>query len=101
MLTFERILEAFAPYLAADKDAEVILTRHGYTFMVWDGNRHDWYSVTVCETPEELLDALTDSVKTYEEWKLTDGERDPTDAENAAFAETAETYRQKCFEKQS
>ena len=101
MLTFERILEVFAPYLAADADAEVILTRHGYTFMVWDNNRHDWYSVEACETPEELLDALTDSVKTFEEWKLTDGERDPTDAENAAFDKIAETYRQKCLAEQS
>lgn len=36
MLTFERILTVFADYLAADTDVEVIQTRHGYTYLVWD-----------------------------------------------------------------
>lgn len=100
MLTFERILESFADYLAADKDVEVILTQHGYTCLSWDDQRHSWESVEVCETPEKLLDALTNAVLTFEALKQLGGERDATDAENAAFEKTAEAYRKRCFEEQ-
>ena len=100
MLTFERILEVFADYLAADPDVEVILTRHGYIYLVWDDAHHSWENCEACATPEELLDALTDAVQTFEAMHLLKGRREPTDAETAAFAQTAEAYRRKCLERQ-
>lgn len=100
MLTFEGILEVFADYLDADPDVEVILTRHGYTYLVWDGARHSWENCEACATPEELLDMLTGAVQTYEELKLLGGERTPHDAELATFAQAAEAYRRKCLERQ-
>ena len=99
MLTFERVIEVFADYLAADHDVEVILTRHGYTYLTWDGARHCWESCEACATPEDLLDMLTGAMQTYEEMKLLGGKRAPTDAEIAAFAQNAEAYRKKCLER--
>ena len=100
MLTFERILEVFADYLDADPDVEVILTRHGYTYLVWDNERRSWKNCEACATPEELLDMLTDAVQTHEEIRLLGGKRAPTDAETTEFAQTAESYRRKCLERQ-
>lgn len=100
MLTFERILEVFADYLDADPDVEVILTRHGYTYLVWDSERRSWENCEACATPEELLDMLTGAVQTHEEFRLLGGKRAPTDAETTEFAQTAEAYRRKCLERQ-
>lgn len=100
MLTFERILEVFDDYLDADRDVEVILTRHGYTYLSWDDTRLKWETCEVCATPEDLLDMLTGAVQTYEEIKLLGGARAPTETELAVFAQTAEAYRKQCLERQ-
>ena len=100
MLTFERVLEVFADYLAADEEVDVVLTRHGYAYLTWDGQLRNWQSVESCVTPEELLDRLTDAVETYEALKLLKGAREATDAEAAAFAKTAGAYRKRCLERQ-
>lgn len=33
MLSFERVLEAFREHLTEDTGVEVVLTRHGYTYL--------------------------------------------------------------------
>lgn len=101
MLTFERILEVFADYLDSDSDVEVILTRHGYTYLVWDDARHTWETCEACATPENLLDMLIGAVQSYEEIRQLGGKRTPTNAEITAFTQTAEAYRRKCLERQN
>lgn len=101
MLSYERILSVFADYLAADTGVEVVQTRHGYAFLTWDAMCRDWESVESCPTPEALLDRLTSSVEMYEQSRLLNGMREPTDAECAVFAEAAEAYRRRCLEEQA
>lgn len=44
------------------------------------------------------MDRLIGAVESYEQCRLLDGTRDPTDAERKAFAEAAERYRKRCLE---
>lgn len=99
MLSFERVLEAFREHLTEDTGVEVVPTRHGCTFLTWDDRRENWDTAEICLTPEALLDRLTGAVESYEQCRLLDGTRDPTDAERKAFAEAAKRYRKRCLER--
>lgn len=99
MLSFERVLEAFREHLTEDTGVEVVLTRHGYTYLTWDDRRENWDTAEICLTPEALLDRLIGAVESYEQCRLLDGTRDPTDAERKAFVEAAERYRKRCLER--
>ena len=57
------------------------------------------FGITEDISPEALLDRLTGAVESYEQCRLLDGTRDPTDAERKAFAEAAERYRKRCLER--
>lgn len=99
MLSFERVLEAFREHLTEDTSVEVVPTRHGYTYLTWDDRRENWDTAEICLTPEALLDRLIGAVESYEQCRLLDGTRDPTDAERKAFVEAAERYRKRCLER--
>lgn len=58
MLTHEKVLKVFGPYLDADPDYEVVKTSRGYTLLAWNNRREEWFSAEFCKTPEDLRDAL-------------------------------------------
>ena len=64
MLTFEKVLEIFADYLAADETIEVYISRHGCVRVEFDQDFH-YCSGEVCHTPKELFDLLADDYRTY------------------------------------
>ncbi len=78
MLTFEKVLEIFADYLAADETTEVYISRHGCVRVEFDQDFH-YCSGEVCHTPKELLDLLADDYRTYLEIELTKGRRELTE----------------------
>lgn len=81
MLTHEKVLKVFGPYLDADPDYEVVKTSRGYTLLAWNNLREEWFSAEFCKTPEDLRDALLDAYVNYLEYVVTDEDRDPTKQE--------------------
>lgn len=65
MLTHEKVLKVFGPYLDADPDYEVVKTSRGYTLLAWNNRREEWFSAEFCKTPEDLRDALLDAYVNY------------------------------------
>ena len=41
MLTHEKVLKVFGPYLDADPDYEVVKTSRGYTVLAWNNRREE------------------------------------------------------------
>ena len=78
MLTFEKVLEIFADYLAADETIEVYISRHGCVRVEFDQDFH-YCTGEVCHTPKELFDLLADDYRTYLEVELTKGRRELTE----------------------
>ena len=78
MLTFEKVLEIFADYLAADKTIEVYISRHGCVRVEFDQDFH-YCTGEVCHTPRELFDLLSDDYRTYLEIELTKDRRELTE----------------------
>ena len=78
MLTFEKVLEIFADYLAADETIEVYISRHGCVRVEFDEDFH-YCSGEVCHTPKELFNFLADDYRTYVEIELTKGRRGLTE----------------------
>ena len=78
MLTFEKVLEIFADYLAADETIEVYISRHGCVRVEFDQNFH-YCTGEMCHTPKELFDLLADDYRTYVEIELTKGRRELTE----------------------
>ena len=78
MLTFEKVLEIFADYLAADETIEVYISRHGCVRVEFDQDFH-YCTGEVCHTPKELFDRLADDYRTYLEIELTKGKREVTE----------------------
>ena len=76
MLTHEKVLKVFGPYLDADPDYEVVKTSRGYTLLAWNNRREEWFSAEFCKTPEDLRDALLDAYVNYLEYVVTDEDRD-------------------------
>ena len=98
MLTHEKVLEVFGPYLAADPDYEVVLTSRCYTLMGFNNRQEEWYSADLCRTPEELRDALLDSYENYLEHILTGDERDLTEQETQEVKNRRRAMFEKCLE---
>lgn len=104
MLTFEKVLEVFADYLEQDADYEVILTKHGYTVMGFDDRDKDWSDIKLCETPEEMRDALLDAYENYLEYTTAAGQRNQlgkerlTEQEALDIQEKLKALRLRCGE---
>ena len=77
MLTFDKVLDVFQPFLA-EGVYEIVSTFHGYTILEWDACCQEWISVKLCATPEELAETLLDDLTGYLEYKATLGRRDLT-----------------------
>ncbi len=65
MLTFEKVLEIFADYLAADETIEVYISRHGCVRVEFDQDFH-YCTGEVCHTPKELFDRRRDHRSLYQ-----------------------------------
>ncbi len=84
MLTNKKVLDAFKDYLAEDDVCEVVLTRRGYTVMLWEPEQEAWRNVQYCATPEDLLDALMSVYYEYLSYEcLDEGQDDPTPEQRA------------------
>ena len=69
MLSFENVLDCFAPIIQAGI-CEVLLTRHGYMAMEWDEEEREWFNVTHCDTPEALCEAILSAYEGYMQLSL-------------------------------
>ena len=90
MLTFENVLDAFADYLKEDQDLEVVLTRHGYTLLIWDTSES-------CATPEILLEHLENAYKIFSFVELTKGSRELLPADREKIQAECAALRERCF----
>ena len=45
MLTFEKVLSVFDPFLAENGIYEIVQTTHGHTILEWDSRSQEWISV--------------------------------------------------------
>lgn len=81
MLTFEKVLNVFADYLEQDAVVEIVMTRHGYTVLMWDRMQQNWWEAECCATPDKLLNVLLNSYEMYLEEKICGGKRELTAAE--------------------
>ncbi len=79
MLTFEKVLEAFKDYLAADGMYEIVMTSHGYTVLEWDAQLGDWTGAKRCATPQDMAETLLEHLTNYLEYKATSGRRELTE----------------------
>ena len=95
MLTFEKVLSVFDPFLAENGIYEIVQTTHGYTILEWDSRSQEWISVKLCATPGELAETLLDDLTGYLEYKATLGRRDLTYEDMAQV----NTQRQEYIEK--
>ena len=85
MLTFERVLDVFQPFLA-EGVYEIILTTHGYTILEWDSRCQEWISVKLCSTPDDMAETLLEHLSNYLEYKATLGRRELTENDLAQVA---------------
>ena len=58
MLTFEKVLEIFADYLAADKTIEVYISRHGCVRVEFDQDFHYCTGEGNCLTSYPMITGL-------------------------------------------
>ena len=97
MLTHEKVLKVFGPYLDADPDYEVVKTSRGYTLLAWNNRREEWFSAEFCKTPESLRDALLDAYVNYLEYVVTDEGRDPTEQEMREIQKKRQAMYEECM----
>lgn len=83
MLTFEKVLEVFNTYLSEDDFFEVVITKRGYTAMIWEEKDEQWFGVEFCRTPERLRNALLQGYSDFSEQQLTHNRRSLTEKEIA------------------
>ena len=79
MLTYEKVFEVFADYLAEDTELEIVKTRRGYLCIEWAGSSPYCDDGYLCSTPEELFDKLLADFEGFQEIKLTQGRRELTE----------------------
>ena len=97
MLTHEKVLKVFGPYLDADPDYEVVKTSRGYTLLAWNNRREEWFSAEFCKSPEDLRDALLDAYVNYLEYVVTDEDRDPTEQEMREIQKKRQAMYEECM----
>lgn len=78
MLTFEKVLEVFQPFLAKGV-YEIIMTSHGHTILEWDSCCQEWISVKLCSTPDDMAETLLEHFTNYLEYEATLGRRELTE----------------------
>ena len=96
MLTFEKVLEVFKPYLEKDTICEIVKTKQGYTVMYWDSKATDWYAVVYCKTPEIMRDTFLNGYHDLMEQGYTHNRRNLTQEEKATITTHLDEMKQKC-----
>ena len=86
MLTFEKVMEVFQDYLTKDSMYEIVTTSRGYTVLEWDSHLGDWTDAKLCETPQDLADALLDGLASYLEYQITQCSRECTEEDRKQIA---------------
>ena len=97
MLTHEKVLKVFGPYLDADPDYEVVKTSRGYTLLAWNNRREEWFSAEFCKTPEDLRDALLDCYENYLEYVVLDADRELTEPEKLEIRRKRQALYENCM----
>ena len=97
MLTHEKVLKVFVPYLDADPDYEVVKTSRGYTLLAWNNRREEWFIAEFFTTPVDLRDALLDAYVNYLEYVVTDEDRDPTEPEMREIQKKRQAMYEECM----
>ncbi len=85
MLTFEKVLDVFQPFLS-EREYEIVSTTHGYTILEWDSCGQEWISVKRCVTPDDMAEILLEHLTNYLEYKATLGRRELTEDDLAQVA---------------
>lgn len=81
MQSFEKVLEIFRDYLTLDPEEEVLKSRRGYLRVTWNGDSPYCVEGILSRTPEELFEVLLSDYRTYEEVRLTMGQREVSGTE--------------------
>lgn len=76
MQSFEKVLEIFRDYLTLDPEEEVVKCRQGYLRVTWNEETRYCVDGILSRTPEELFEVLLSDYRTYEEVRLTRGQRE-------------------------
>lgn len=76
MQSFEKVLEIFRDYLTLDPEEEVLKCRRGYLRITWNEDSRYCVDGILSRTPEELFEVLLSDYRTYEEVRLTMGQRE-------------------------
>lgn len=76
MQSFEKVLEIFRDYLTLDPEEEVLKCRRGYLRVTWNEDSRFCVDGILSRTPEELFEVLLSDYRTYEEVRLTRGQRE-------------------------
>lgn len=98
MMTFEKVLEVFKEYLNQDDVFEVVITKRGYTVMIWETKEEQWFGVHHCKTPELLRDALLEGYRDFSEQQLTHNRRNLTEDEIADIESRCKQLHNRCGE---
>ena len=77
MLTYEKVLDVFQPFLAEGM-YEIVSTSRGYTILEWDACCREWIGVKLCVTPDDMAETLLEHLTNYLEYKATLGRRELT-----------------------
>lgn len=79
MLTFEKVIDAFAPYLDA-MEHEVVKAQRGYIILHWMTAQNEYDDVVErCETPEVLKEKLMGIYENLLLFQRTKGKREITE----------------------
>ena len=97
MLTFEKVLSVFDPFLAENGIYEIVQTSHGHTILEWDSRSREWISVKLCATPDGMAETLLEHMSNYLEYKATLGRRELTEDDLSQVAEQVEVVRRKLW----
>ena len=76
MQSLEKVLEIFRDYLTLDPEEEVVKCRRGYLRVTWNEDLRFCVDGILSRTPEELFEVLLSDYRTYEEVRLTRGQRE-------------------------
>ena len=95
MLTFEKVLSVFDPFLAENGIYEIVQTSHGHTILEWDSCSREWISVKLCATPDDMAETLIEHLTNHLEYKATLGRRELTEDDLSQVAAQVENVRRK------
>lgn len=97
MLTFEKVLEVFSEYLTEDDSCEVLQSSRGCLVVDWESTADRWVTTRLCQTPEQLRDAIRIHYENYQGCKLTHGyKRELLPSEDSDIKRMGEAMVKRC-----